>query len=36
MPPVGSEEVCYNGRDDDGDRQIDCDDPDCASDWSCS
>jgi hypothetical protein len=28
-------EICYNGRDDDGDGWIDCEDPDCASDPNC-
>jgi len=28
-------EICNNGRDDDGDFMVDCDDPDCAMDPSC-
>jgi hypothetical protein len=29
-------EICNNGSDDDGDNAIDCDDPNCASYWTCA
>ncbi len=31
-----ADEVCDNGHDDDADGLVDCDDPECASDESCS
>ena len=33
MPPV---EICDNGKDDDGDRMTDCEDPDCSKDPACA
>jgi len=29
-------EICDNGKDDNGDGKIDCDDSTCASDWTCA
>ena len=30
------ETVCDDGKDDDGDGLIDCDDPDCKNNWLCT
>lgn len=35
-PPPPAQEICDNGLDDDGDGLIDCADPDCGSDPSCT